>query len=165
MEIVTFFNKVNNLDWKSLAHKLTLCEHGHGWTDKKTEVAIARYKMFLCLQYLFPNIELVPTQEIDEVWHTHILLNTYQYIQDCQHLYGYILHHRSTVGVTDETQSQNQDTAFAFTLTLFREIFGVGVLRDAEYEAAPCMILPVCVNPSLEQSACLTLPKQLTVNC
>lgn len=164
MEIVTFFNKLNNLDWKSVAYKLMLSEHGHGWTTRKTEVAIARYKMFLYLQFIFPNIELVPTQEIDEVWHTHILLNTYQYIQDCQDLYGYILHHRSNGGVIDRAMNQHQDTAFAMTLTLFREIFGVGVLGDAEYEAAPCMILPVCVNPSLERSACLTLPKELTVN-
>jgi hypothetical protein len=151
MSNVTFLDSLNNLDLQAVARKL-----GNSgvsmWTVQEIELAIARYKMFLHLKFLFPDMELVPTQEIDEVWHAHILTNTYQYMVDCQNLYGYILHHRSDVSITDEAQQQSPEMAFATTQALFEEIFGTGVLKNHNYESAACMTLP------LERAACVTLP-------
>ncbi len=153
-QVSTFFNKLNKLDLQPVAKKLMSFNNGHGWTTQQTELAISLYKMFLCLHFLFPNIELVPTQEIDEVWHTHILLNTYQYIQDCQKLFGYILHHYSPV---DETSSPYQQTVKEVTKLLL-EFFGVSILKNSQDQLAAYLILPL-YNRSLRRSACMTIPK------
>jgi len=160
MNVITFVEKLHNLDLQPVGQKLMSNEQGTGWTEEKTQVAIARYKMFLLLHFLFPHISLVPTQEIDEVWHTHILLNTRQYFQDCQHLFGDILHHYSPAEV-DKAERQHQETAFSVTLNLFEEVFGVGVLGDTQAQTAACLSLPIAPHQPLINAACLTLPKQL----
>jgi hypothetical protein len=143
MSIATFLYKLNSLDLQTVARKLMYKSNGSGWTFQQTEVAIARYKMFLHLQFLFPDTPLVPTKEIDQVWHAHIL-DTRRYSNDCKNLFGYFLHHSS-----DEMQPQNQHTAFVLTQALFDKFFGVAILEDIQ--AAPCVSLPV--------SACLSLPQ------
>ncbi|MBD2682744.1 MULTISPECIES: hypothetical protein [Nostoc] len=141
-----------------------LSENG-GWTALQTEVAIAHYKMFLCLHFLFPSMELIPTKEVDAVWHTHILLDTYQYIQDCHDLYGYILHHRSSLGNSNESEC-HQDIGFLLTQALFDKLFESGIWKNINSQIAPYESLPMCSNPSIEKSACLILPKKqlLTIN-
>ena len=155
-KISTFFNKLDKLDLQPVAKKLMSFDNRHGWTAQQTELAISLYKMFLCLHFLFPDIELVPSKEIDEVWHTHILLNTYQYIQDCQELFGYILHHYSPVDETSE-QYQHHETAREVTKLLL-ELFGVSILQNSKYQLTACLILPL-YNCSLLRSACETIPK------
>lgn len=104
MHTTTFLDRLNQLNLQLVAEKLMSCEYGVGWTQLQTETAINNYKFFLYSKYLFPHIPFNPTLEVDEVWHTHILVDTYQYLQDCQYLYGYILHHRFT------SKSQNKST-------------------------------------------------------
>ncbi len=144
MSTTTFLSQLNSLDLQLVAHKLMSSSDGYQWTEPQLEMAILRYKMFLYIKYHYSHLKLVPTKEIDEVWHAHILVDTERYIQDCQNLYGYILHHRDT-GNTDESQSQSQETAFAVTQKLFEELFG-GVLAFNSQ------------TTSLQISACMTLP-------
>ncbi|BAY78028.1 hypothetical protein NIES25_44980 [Nostoc linckia NIES-25] len=165
MKIVTFLNKVNKLDWKPIADQLMSSENGYAWTAQQTEVAIADYKMFLCLHFLFPNMELIPTKEVDGVWHTHILLDTYQYIQDCHNLYGYILHHRSPIGSNNDSKRQNQDIGFVLTQALFNKVIQLGICKNIN-QTTSYETLPMCSSLSRQSSACLTLPKNqlLTIN-
>lgn len=156
-KIYSFFNKLNKLDWQPVAKKLMFCDNGTGRTLQQTESAISLYKMFLCLHFLFPAIELVPTKEIDEVWHTHILLNTYKYIQDCQELYGYIFHHYSPVDETLEFKDRHYKKAIVITKYLFEKLFGVSLIKDSQYHRTACLIVPLD-NQLLQISACLTLP-------
>lgn len=160
MIINMFTNKLDDLNWQPVAQKLMSKKNGNGWTEAETQAAIARYKMFLTIHFLFPDKELVPTQEIDEVWHTHILLNTAQYFQDCQHLFGHFLHHRSADEI-DETEAQHQEAAFAATCNLFERVFGIGALGDTNSSAAACLSLPIHPSPALISAACLTIPKQV----
>jgi hypothetical protein len=148
MRNINFASKLNNLDLRSLTNHLMSSSHeGYNWNIEQTETAIARYKMFLWLQFLFPNTGLVPTPEIDRVWHTHILQDTYRYQQDCLDLYGYFLHHRSHTTAIDE----HQQTAFTLTKTLFEQVFGIGTLSDInDNHQGACITL---------QAACVTLPK------
>lgn len=155
MRTNTFLSKLNTLDLKPVANKLV--SSANGWTIQQAELAINRYKKFLCLHFLFPCIELVPTKEIDEVWHAHILLDTNQYIQDCNNLYGYILHHRSPSN-ENEVQHQSQEKAFAITNTLFEKLFGEDILENTKYQPACCMTLPAYPRTLLEISACVSLP-------
>lgn len=50
------------------------------------------YKRFLFLLYKHRTIALVPTRDIDEFWHNHIL-DTRAYHRDCNLIFGYYLHH------------------------------------------------------------------------
>ena len=79
MKISTFIDKLEKLNLQPVADKLMSPEYGYGWNIKQTQLAIDRYKKFLIIQYVYPYIELVPSKEIDKVWHEHILVNTQIY--------------------------------------------------------------------------------------
>ena len=81
-------------------------EGGLGW-DKDFASEIAQlYKTFLFLNKKYPEEILVPTREIDEFWHLHILF-TKKYHEDCQNIFGYYLHHQPQMpeGEIDEEQA------------------------------------------------------------
>lgn len=62
------------------------------WSVADAQHCCQLYKNFLFLQKKhFPAL-LVPTREIDEFWHNHILY-TKRYMADCQHIFGHYLHH------------------------------------------------------------------------
>ncbi len=151
MSTITFLSQLNSLDLQPVARKMMSSSDGDRWTEKQLEMALLRYKMFLYIQHHYSDLQLAPTKEIDDVWHAHILVDTKRYMQDCQNLFGYVLHHRDN-GSADEMQSQNQETAFAVTQNLFEELFGAGVLADVNQVA------------SLQISACMTLPSDYSLS-
>lgn len=64
------------------------------------------YKNFLLLQKKhFPEF-LVPSREIDEFWHNHILY-TQQYHADCAAIFGHYLHHQPASPTEDMQQLVN----------------------------------------------------------
>ncbi|MGD1909738.1 MAG: glycine-rich domain-containing protein [Rivularia sp. (in: cyanobacteria)] len=146
MNIVTFFDRVNNLDLRAVEKKLI---SSTGWTLEKTQVAISRYKLFLYIKSVYPTAILVPTQEIDAVWHTHIEVNLLKYIQDSDYLFGYILNHCSAVdGEQNEKTLQIYQQAFSLTKALFEEFFGVGILENTSSNIAACADIPIDTNPA-----------------
>eukprot|EP01080_Neovahlkampfia_damariscottae_P002117 gene2117-1984_t len=54
--------------------------------------AIDRYKKFLQLRMENPKLVVVPTIDIDLIWHAHMLDHT-EYVLDCMNLFGNILNH------------------------------------------------------------------------
>lgn len=150
----TFQEKLESLDLARIVQKLMHPDHGQGWTRPQVDRAIARYKMFLHLLYLYPNSAIVPTQEIDQVWHQHIL-DTRKYAQDCQWLFGYFVHHYPYFGMGGEAEKQALETAFSSTRTLFAEQFGIDVIEEIFNFQDACAILP---KGQLQQpSACIEL--------
>jgi hypothetical protein len=83
------------------------------------------------LIYFYPNRSLVPSQDIDHVWHHHIL-DTMKYAQDCQMLFGYFVHHFPYFGQRGESDRQNLQMAFKQTQSLFQEHFGTDVTVTEE---------------------------------
>ena len=152
MKIVTFFDRVNNLDLEPVANKLMFSKE---WTKEKTQMAIKRYKLYLYLKSVYPAAILVPTQEIDAVWHTHIEVDLLKYIRDCDYIFGYTLNHCSAID-GEQNQETHQVYARAFTVTkaLFEEFFGVGVLENTSVNLAACADLPIDTNPA----PCADLP-------
>lgn len=150
MKIITFWDKLNNLSLERVAYKLMSSK---GWTPEKTQVAINRYKLFLYLKSVYPATELVPTSEMDAVWHAHIQVNLLQYINDTNYLFGYTLNHLSAVNETKEIR-QTYAQAFNKTTALFEQIFGAGVLEHTSLHIAACADLPIDTNPG----ACADLP-------
>ena len=61
------------------------------WTKTDALKCVRLYKNFLLLFKMHPKENLVPTREIDECWHNHILY-TKQYHSDCAQIFGHYLH-------------------------------------------------------------------------
>ncbi|BAZ04944.1 glycine-rich domain-containing protein [Calothrix sp. NIES-3974] len=150
----SFWDRLNKLDFSLVTDKLTSKEYGLGWSEERAKQAISRYKLFLFLRFIYPQVSLAPTVEIDEVWHTHILVDTYQYMQDCQNLYGYILHHR--FAPTEQNTSQNFNWMDA--KLLLQKYLGTNIWDDTDTETAPCIDLPIYPHLPTHLSACMTLP-------
>lgn len=79
----------------------------------------ALYKDFLLLQKKHLPTPLVPTREIDEFWHNHILY-TKNYFHDCMNIFGHYLHHEPAS--PNEDQKQLIDN-FLLTKQLYFEEF------------------------------------------
>lgn len=79
---------IRSLDLQYLALRLIK----QNWDPEEAQEAVRKYKNFLILKCLYPNRGLVPTYEIDEVWHSHIL-HTKNYFRDCEQMFGRYFHH------------------------------------------------------------------------
>ncbi len=89
------------------------------WTEDEARIGCELYKNFLLLIKMHPDLYLVPTRDIDEWWHAHILY-TQRYTNDCMKIYGHYLHH--------EPASPTEDTGkliegFAKTKELYLALF------------------------------------------
>lgn len=62
------------------------------WTLSDATHCAQLYKNFLLLKKKHSKLPLVPTRQIDEFWHNHILY-TKNYFQDCLQIFGHYLHH------------------------------------------------------------------------
>lgn len=127
-----FIQKVRTLDLGSLAYQLMNAPAGPQWDSAQTTKAITRYLAFLYLVDRYPHLTLVPTLEIDCVWHCHIL-DTEKYAGDCQILFGQFIHHFPYFGVRSEADRLAQQQAARLTRKLFQQHFGQ-ILPDAEQD-------------------------------
>jgi hypothetical protein len=141
----TFFQTLKELDMEPIARQLM----HDGWTRQQTMYAISRYLMFLFLVYLHPQMLLVPTQEIDRVWHCHIL-HTRKYFQDCQRLFGRFIHHEPGSVLRLQADQLSLDAAFAQTTALLECYFPLAVLGDTQLEQLDGLFL--AENPPQQQN-------------
>ena len=137
-----FQSKFKPFDLINVKPLLVPLTQSHHWSEIQAVQACRRYLNFLYLMWLYPDRLLVPTQEIDLVWHCHIL-NTRQYRQDCQNLFGHYLDH-------DPCESPDQATdpsllaAFGQTKLLFERHFGAGSFENCVKDGAAA-----CGRPGL----------------
>lgn len=151
MKIIDFFDKANNLDLKVVEKQLS----SKGWTNIQIQLGVSRYKCFLYLKSLYPEMPLVPTLQIDIVWHTHILSNVIKYTQDSNYLLGYILNHCSAI-----SEEQNKEThkicgqAFNTTKIAFEQHFGINISENISSHVTGCTDIPINIKPA----ACADIP-------
>ena len=69
-------------------------------TDEWIDRAIDRYADFLQLARAHPGKALVPTLDIDLIWHAH-MLSPRDYVDDCQELLGRLLSHDDQKGALE----------------------------------------------------------------
>ena len=89
-----------------------------GWNEMIASQAEQGYRRFLYLIKTNPGKSLVPTEEIDEFWHLHIL-DTAKYAEDCEVLFGYFLHHNPNL----KKGSEELTRRFGETNSLYEKIF------------------------------------------
>ncbi len=92
----------------------------NGWTHEFAVRAIHEYKRFLFLVYV-TNESLTPSDEVDQVWHLH-LLYTHSYWDDlCGNLLKRKIHHGPTKGGNSE--KQKFANGYLRTIELYKSIF------------------------------------------
>lgn len=89
--------RLRQIDWRPILFKLTDATHGLGWSMERAIPALQGYLQFLRAIDRYPHMALVPSEDVDEVWHCH-LLDTQKYAADCQWLFGRFIHHNPYLG-------------------------------------------------------------------
>lgn len=92
------------------------------WTLDLARICEAVYKRYLWLLIKYPNEALVPTRDIDEFWHHHILY-TKNYARDCEELIGHYLHHTPS-DRDNPVELAELTPLFARTKELYEQEFG-----------------------------------------
>lgn len=98
-----------------------------GWSAAAVTEMERLYRQFLALsravQDLGLDMEIVPNRMIDEFWHMHIL-DTRQYHEDCEKLFGRPLHHYPYFGLEDETDARRWQKSAKRSDQLWQAVFG-----------------------------------------
>lgn len=121
---------IADLDLDFLGHKLLADDEFEAarrdgerlWDDERVARALQEYRQFLALMFWHPEAFLVPSEDIDEAWHAHVL-HTARYEADCETIFGRFQHHAPSSGAAVEEQSEHQD-GLDETLQLFEAAFG-----------------------------------------
>lgn len=129
-----------SLDLSPIMFKLTQGEEKSPINRDNVEQVENKYKRFLCLHLMNPTAKIVPDKLVDAFWHAHIL-DTSKYAADCDHVFGYFLHHFPYFGLRGEQDAHDLRDAFATTKQLYETSFGVGLGGDPEE----------CISPGLQR--------------
>ena len=62
------------------------------WSQDRLGAAELGYRRYLVMCGMEPETAIIPTLDVDEVWHAHVL-HTKRYAEDCNAFFGYFLHH------------------------------------------------------------------------
>lgn len=111
------------LTFPLLKRKLQDPEEGEGWSAEYTDIVHGEYIKFLALTRAYPALAIVPSASVDTFWHYHIL-DTQAYAQDCNAVFGSILHHFPYFGMRGADDAANLKSAWAETIELYTLHFG-----------------------------------------
>lgn len=119
---------VKSLDLQRISWKVKNSSHKPEMSDEEIKMAINRYRKFLTLKIRYPKVNLVPTEDIDLVWHTHIL-DTENYAADCENLFGRFLHHKPYFGEFSEESQDDMGNFYNETSDLWEKEFGEKLVK------------------------------------
>ena len=123
--------RIDALDLEPIAFKVMHPEPGQAaMTLAEADQHIAAYRCFLKLCAWYPDEDIVPSREIDQTWHAHIL-DTGKYAADSTAALGYFLHHFPYFGMRGDADVTAWQAACARTRELFRSHFGISLPGEA----------------------------------
>ena len=124
---------IEQMDLSNIMMKMVREE---AWLQRDVEQAIHMYRHFLYLSKKYQGqYAIVPTRDIDCVWHYHIL-DTRQYCIDSNAIFGDYHHHYPYFGIDQQSDIHDLNRAFLQTEQLYQKEFA------EPYEN-------VCLRPSL----------------
>ena len=129
-DIADMYQAIDELDFTRIKAKLMHKQDGV-IALRKIERAEAGYRQFLKLAAKYPDAPIVPSKEVDEFWHMHIL-DTQRYSLDCERIFGYMIHHDPYSGIEG-----GEDEARHFALAAASE--DMALREFSEGEAAYCV--------------------------
>lgn len=123
------------LDLSNVRRKLENPEDGKSYSGERLDVIELEYRRYLALQLAYPDEDIVPCADVDEMWHRHIL-DTIAYRADCDAIFGRFLDHYPYFGMSSEEEAGELLDAYSRTLERYRDAFGeppagVWVAEDA----------------------------------
>ncbi|MDH2299220.1 glycine-rich domain-containing protein-like [Cobetia sp. 29-18-1] len=127
---------VSRLDFARLKHKYTASSEAE-MSVESWDKAEREYRRFLSLKAFYPAVSLVPSKEVDALWHAHIL-DTRAYREDCHQVFGRFIDHYPYFGIYGEDDYQQLKDAFAQTVALYEKHFGAYPGGGAESQAMRC---------------------------
>lgn len=137
---------VEKLDFSRLRYKYTDSNEAE-MTKSQWDKAELEYRRFLHLKQLYPGVSLVPSKQIDQVWHAHIL-DTKAYREDCQAVFGRFIDHYPYFGIYGKEDYDNLISAFDQTIELYEKHFGTypskSSLNVARCEDHACHVPTEC---------------------
>jgi hypothetical protein len=104
---------------------------GKGWTPDEAKTADKWYRRFLTIGLKNPGVVIVPNEQVDEIWHAHVL-DMKKYEADTKRIFGKILYHAPSYGKVDLRPQ------FAVTNDLLRKEFGEDLNSSGDYEPQSC---------------------------
>lgn len=122
-----FLEKTKSLDFDWIVKKITQKDPNVArvWSVEGAKDAIEQYKNFMYLLHKYHGVsgkKLVPSVEVDEIWHHHIL-DTRSYAKDCETVYGYFMHHFPYFGMRGDDDFKDLNQSFSLTQELYFEEF------------------------------------------
>lgn len=144
--------KISTLDLEPIIYKMVNPDDGEGWSVENADTVAGQYRQFLMLCYLYPGKSIVPTKDIDEVWHTHIL-DTAKYREDCESIFGHFLDHFPYFGLRGEEDARNLRESFEETKALFARHFGNSLAANPRACGNNCGS-SLCENPGCDTNSC-----------
>lgn len=125
--------KMAKVDFSPIVRYLQREDKNH-WTEGKALSELENFKAFLALCGI-AKFPVVPTRDIDEVWHACIL-HTEFYMRLCNLLFGKYIHHRPSDGTTEAKQRGHLQ--FKQTAVLFKELSGLDAYPLVKHKAGDC---------------------------
>lgn len=105
IELQAALNYIEQLDLSYISQAMCATSYPlPRWTLADAKHCEQLYKNFLILIKKYPHDHLVPSRDIDEFWHNHILY-TKNYHQDCLKIFGHYLHHEPASNEDDEADN------------------------------------------------------------
>ena len=127
---------VSRLDFKRLKHKYTESSEAE-MAAADWDMAELEYRRFLTLKCFYPSVALVPSKQVDAIWHAHIL-DTRAYREDCQLVFDRFIDHYPYFGIYGQNDYQELKSAFAHTVSLYEKHFGAYPGGGNEAQAMRC---------------------------
>lgn len=91
-----------------------------GWTHAFSGRVIEEYKRFIALA-IFAGHPVTPSEEVDQVWHLHLVYTRSYWLDLCRDLLNFDLHHGPTQG--GQTEGAKFHDWYSKTLASYEKIF------------------------------------------
>jgi uncharacterized protein (TIGR04222 family) len=120
----TIYQSLQDFELDDPSHEFGFTRHlmkNHGWTLTYTQRAIAEYKKFVFLTVV-ANHQVVPSDQVDQVWHAHVLLTKSYWEEFCPKVLGKKLHHHPAQG--GKTERAEFHHLYIQTIASYRHFFG-----------------------------------------
>ncbi len=117
------------IDLSMVKMKLQDEDEGKGWTPAECDEAEVEYKRYLTLNLRYEDKAIVPTKQMDTMWHYHIL-DTRAYHRDTEAVFGEYFHHFPYFGMRGDEDAENLKNSFFETVELYEAEFGESMLRN-----------------------------------
>lgn len=121
-------NTIFELNLDPIKMKLMHKDSGEGWSLDQVQRIELEYRRFLCIMKLFPNEQVAPLFDVDIFWHYHIL-DTMKYAIDCDHIFGYFLHHYPYSGLRAEDDASTHQRVGVRMQELYEATFFEAYIR------------------------------------